>query len=430
MSKTSQADRTEWFRKARFGMFIHWGLYSIAGRDMWYYWAEEIPKEEYEKLFYRFNPVDYDPDEWARLAKEAGMKYAVITTKHHDGFCLWDTELTDFKVTNTPYGKDVIEMWVKAFRRAGLRIGFYYSLLDWHHPHYTIDAFHPQRNNPKVRAEKRDWNKYVEYVHGQIRELITKYGKIDILWFDLGYEEGEAEAILEMAQKDWFFYFNERPLGKPGDRFRARELLRMMREINPDILINDRLSRAVQEDIFTQAEQFVPFHPPMRNGKVICWEVCDTINQSWGYCPTDTAYKSSAQLIRELVDIVSKDGNLLLDVGPTPQGRIQKEFVTRLKEIGKWMSENGESIYGAGMSEFTPPPDARYTQKGKTLYLHLFHYLPGWQTLPGLAGKVEHATLLRDGVNLTIREKGENLYVKMPPGLPESPDTVISLKLK
>lgn len=425
-----KSDRTDWFRNARFGMFIHWGLYSMAKKDMWYYWAEEVPKVKYERFAERFNPVDYNPYEWAELAKNTGMKYVVITTKHHDGYCLFDSEFTDFKVTKGPYGKDLIKPCVEAFREAGLRIGFYYSLLDWHHPHYTIDTFHTQRNNEAAKAKQRDWNKYVSFLHGQIRELMTNYGKIDVMWFDLGYEEGEADVIFEMAQDDWFFYFNDRGERKPGDRYKAKELLRMAREINPNVLINDRLSHAVQEDIFTQAEQFVPLHPPKREDKVLCWEVCETINQSWGYCCSDTEYKSSSRLIRMLVDIVSKDGNLLLNVGPTPRGRIPGESVTRLQEIGKWMSENGESIHASGMSQFNPPPDARYTQKGRTLYLHLFHYLPGWLTIPELAGKVDYATLLRDGLDIVIREKGSHLYILMPSNLPESPDTVVSLTLK
>ncbi len=402
-AKLAEIDRTKWWREARFGMFIHWGLYSITARDMWYYSIEEVPKKKYESLFYRFNPVDYNPDEWAGLAKEAGMKYSVITTKHHDGFCLFDSELTDFKVTNTSYGRDLIKPWVEAFRRAGLRIGFYYSLLDWHHPHYTIDHLHPQRNNPKAKAEKRDWNKYVEYLHGQIHELLTKYGKIDILWPDFSYEGHGA--------KEW----------------RAEEIVRMARKINPDILINDRLGLPGD---FTTPEQYIPAQDQFKEK---LWEACVTIGQSWGYYRQDPKLKSVAQLIRMLVDVVSKGGNLLLNVGPTPRGTIPEEFVIRLKKIGKWMRENGESIYGAGRSNFIPPPDARYTQKGDTLYAHLFNYVSGWRrgvVLPGMAGKVDYATLVRDGSDIEIKDVGEDLGLLMPAQMPDPIDTVVALKLK
>ena len=402
INKSTGSDRIAWFREARFGMFIHWGLYAITARDMWYYSHEEVPKEEYETLFNRFNPVDYNPSEWAELAKDAGMKYAVITTKHHDGFCLFDSKLTDFKITNTPYGRDLIKPWVKAFRGAGLKVGFYYSLLDWHHPHYTVDSKHPQRNNEKVKAEERDWNQYVFYLHGQLRELFTNYGKIDILWSDFSYEEKGA--------KEW----------------KAEEIIRMAREANPEILINNRLGLPGD---FTTPEQYIPEEAIKEEGKPRVWESCVTIGQSWGYHRQDPKNKSTTQLIRMLVDTVSKDGNLLLNVGPTPRGQIQDEFVTNLQEIGQWMSENGESIYGTGVSQFTPPADSRYTQKQGMLYLHLFHYQPGWLTLPKLAGKVEYATLLRDGTDLEIKDKGKDLCILMPTHMPDLRDTVVAFHL-
>jgi len=411
VSESTETDRTAWFRKARFGMFIHWGLYSITARDMWYYSKEEVPKEKYEKLFNRFNPVDYNPSDWAELARAAGIRYSVITTKHHDGFCLFDSRLTNFKVTNTPYGRDLIKPWVEAFKRAGLKVGFYYSLLDWHHPHFTIDSRHPQRNNKEAKAKRRNWNEYVSYLHGQIGELLTNYGKIDILWPDFSSEEKGA--------KEW----------------KAEKIIHMAREINPEILINDRLDLGwpnqpgLPED-FSTPEQYIPDESLKKEGKTRTWEACMTIGQSWGYYRQDPQNKSTTQLIRMLVDTVSKDGNLLLNVGPTPRGRIQEEFVTNLQEIGQWMRENGESIYGAGISQFTPPADARYTQKQGMLYLHLFHHLPGWLTLPELGGRVEYATLLRDGTDLQIKDEGENLRILMPVHMSGSRDTVVSLCLR
>ena len=402
-SKSTKTDRVAWFREARFGMFIHWGLYSITARDMWYYSQESVQKKKYEKLFNRFNPVDYNPSQWADLARDAGMKQAGITTKHHDVFCLFDSKLTDFKVTNTPYGKDLIKPWVEAFRSVGLKIGFYYSLLDWHHPHYTIDSRHPQRNDEEAKAEKREWNQYVSYLHGQLRELLTNYGKIDLLWSDFSYEEKGA--------KEW----------------KAEEIVRMVREINPEILINNRFG--LPED-FTTPEQYIPEKAIRKEDKPRMWEACMTIGQSWGYYRQDPKNKSTTQLIRMLVDTVSKDGNLLLNVGPTPRGQIQNEFVANLRDIGQWMSENGESIYGAGISLFSPPADSHYTQKKGMLYLHLFYYLPGWLTLPGLGGRVKYATLLRDGTDLEIKDKGEELSLLMPTHMPDFRDTVVSLCLR
>ncbi len=418
ISKSIETDRTTWFRNARFGMFIHWGLYSITAKDMWYYSKEEVPREKYEKLFNRFNPIDYNPSQWAELARDAGMKYAVITTKHHDGFCLFDSKLTDFKITNTPYGKDLIKPWIEAFRNVGLKVGFYYSLLDWHHQHYTIDSLHPQRNDEEAKSGKREWSQYVSYLHGQLRELLTNYGKIDILWSDFSYE------------------------GKGAKEWESEEIIRMTREINPEILINNRLG--LPED-FTTPEQYIPEDVIKDGDKTRMWESCMTIGQSWGYYRQDPENKSTTQLIRMLVDTVSKDGNLLLNVGPTPRGRIQDEFVTNLQEIGQWMSKNGESIYGAGISKFIPPTDARYTQKQEMLYLHLFHCQQGWLALPELAGKVKYATLLGDGTNLKIedytalsragtapgiKDREKDLCVLMPAHMPDPRDTVVSLCLR
>ena len=403
MEGKSSEKRLEWWQHDRFGMFIHWGLYSITARDMWYYSNEKVLKEKYEKLAERFDPVDYKPSEWAALAVEAGMKYSVITTKHHDGYCLFDSELTDFKSTNSPCGKDLIVGWVKAFRGAGLRIGFYHSLLDWHHPEYTIDNFHPQRDVPEVQKEKRDMSRYVEYLHGQVRELLTRYGKIDILWPDFTWDKRSHE--------DW----------------QAKRLVKMVRELQPHIVINDRLG--LPED-FTTPEQYLPDKQPELDGEPRPWEACMTIGQSWGYYRQDPKNKTTAQLIRGLVHCVSKNGNLLLNVGPTPRGRIQDEFAIRLWEIGKWMRENGESIYGCGASSYTSPPDARYTQRGDKLYLHMFGYPGGDITLPDLDGKVEHATVLRDGTDLELRSRDGVLSVNTPALSPDDMDTVIQLQLR
>jgi len=392
----------DWWQQARFGMFIHWGLYSITARDMWYYSQEKVPKEKYEQLAKRFNPVDYNPEEWAELAVEAGMKYAVITTKHHDGYCLFDSKLTDFKATNSPCKRDLIADWAKAFHAAGLRTGFYYSLLDWHHPHYVPDPCHPQRDDEKAKKEKRVWSKYVEYLHGQVKEILTKYGKVDILWADFSWQD--------RGPKDWD----------------AERLVKMARSINPDIIMNDRLGIPLD---FKTPEQYIPDSQPMVDGKPRPWETCMTIGQSWGYYRQDARNKTTAQIIRTLVECVSKGGNLLLNVGPTPKGTIQDEFIVKLLEVGRWMRENGESIYGCGTSEFTPPPGTRYTQKGDKLYLHIFDYPPTWMILPGLYGKVEYATLISDGTDIGLKTDDNMLALWLPALPPDEIDTVIELQL-
>ena len=400
-SQNRKRTLTEW-QNERFGMFIHWGLYAITARDMWYYSVEKVPQDTYEKLAGRFNPVDYDPAEWAKLAVEAGMKYSVMIAKHHDGYCLFNSKLTKFSSMYSPCKRDLIRDWVKAFRAAGLGTGLYYSLLDWHHPNFTIDRLHPQRENAKALAEKRNWPKYVEYLHGQVRELMTNYGKINIFWPDFHYKEKDAKA------------------------WESEKLLKTIRKLQPQILSNDRLG--IPAD-FTTPEQFVPQAPPKKKGKLIPWETCMTIGQSWGYYRQDPTNKTTPQLIRTLVDCVSKNGNFLLNVGPTPRGTIQDEFIVQLKQIGKWMRMNGESIYGAGMSKYTPPMDCRYTQRGDKLYLHVFNWFGGEVPLAGLYGKVEYATLLRDGTDLTLRSSKRKLSVVTPAHAPDPYCTVIELQL-
>jgi len=402
MDEKTSDKRLAWWQHDRFGMFIHWGLYSITARDMWYYSHERVPQDEYEKLADRFNPVDYDPAEWAALAVEAGMRYSVITAKHHDGYCLYDSALTDFKATNSPCKRDLIADWAEAFRAAGLKVGFYYSLLDWHHPHYTLDDCHPQQDNDAVKTEKREWARYVEYLHGQVREILTNYGTIDLLWADFSWPKRGAE--------DW----------------QSERLLKMVRELQPDILVNNRTG--LRGD-FTTPEQYVPAEQPDHDGQPLPWETCMTIGQSWGYYRQDPLNKSTTQLIRILVECVSKNGNFLLNVGPTPRGRIQDEFVCRLKEIGTWMRENGASIYGAGASAYVPPPDARYTQRGDSLYLHLFNVRGADVPLPGLHGKVAHASLLRDGTDLKLKSEKDQLFVATPVHAPDEKDTVVELQL-
>jgi alpha-L-fucosidase len=344
---------TEWFVHDRFGMFIHWGLYALPARHEWVMSYEKIPVQVYEKYFKYFNPDLYNPREWAKAAKEAGMKYFVITTKHHEGFCLWDTAYTWYKAPNTPYGKDLLKPMVEAFREEGLKVGFYHSLLDWHHPHYTVDHCHPMRDNPEYIAQDKERNLdlYVEYLYKQSEELVTKFGKIDILWYDFS-----------VAKSDRFE-------GKGKDQWRSEKLIELVRKHQPDIIINDRLQ--IDQDIKTP-EQYQPREWLKVNGKPVVWEACQTFSGSWGYHRDEESWKSVDMLVQMLIDTVSKGGNMLFNVGPTARGEFDDRALERLKGIGTWMKRHGRSIYGCTQApdEYICPRDCRYTYnpKTKTLY--------------------------------------------------------------
>jgi alpha-L-fucosidase len=379
---------TSWFVHDRFGMFIHWGIYALAARHEWVKNREKIRDEDYQKYFDHFYPDLYDPTVWAKEAKNAGMKYFVVTTKHHDGFCLWDSALTDYKATNTPWGKDLIQPMVEAFRNEGLRVGFYHSLIDWHHPEFPIDGLHPMRDDLEFREREknRDIRKYAEYLHGQARELLTQFGKVDIMWYDFSY-----------SQQDWGW-----SKGKGKDDWQSEKLLAMTRELQPGIIVNDRLE--IGGDIKTP-EQYQPRGWLTVDGKPVVWEACQTFSGSWGYYRDEYTWKSTEMLIQMLIDGVSKGGNLLLNVGPNARGELDPRAVERLRGIGEWMRLHSRSIYGCTASDFTPPPDCRYTQSqdGKRLYLHLFAWPFRHVHLDGLAGRVEYAQLLNDASEIRFR---------------------------
>uniref|UniRef100_A0A7V4TXN7 alpha-L-fucosidase n=1 Tax=Candidatus Caldatribacterium saccharofermentans TaxID=1454753 RepID=A0A7V4TXN7_9BACT len=413
--------KIDWFSHARFGMFIHWGIYAIPARGEWVKSVECLGDEVYDQYFREFNPVRYNPREWVRVAKEAGQKYIVITTKHHDGFCLFDSALTTYTALHTPVRKDLIREFVEACREEGLRIGFYYSLLDWHHPHYPVDEFHPQRNKETQHTESRDFSQYLTYLHGQVQELLTNYGKIDILWLDFSYGALSGEA------------------------WRATELVRMIRKLQPDILLNNRLGGDLRDENppeyagdFLTPEQIIPPEAVTNaKGQPIPWEACITLNNHWGYCASDKAYKSPKQIIRALVECVSKNGNLLVNVGPNAWGEFPEEAVNILKEVGRWMQKNGESIYGCGAANLPKPEWGRYTQKGNKLYAHIFEKPIGYVPLRDLAGKVRKARLLADGSEIRLLQKPWNareyehyLFLEIPENLWDENDTVVELELE
>jgi alpha-L-fucosidase len=385
---------TSWFTHDRFGLFVHWGLYALPARHEWVKNRERITDEDYQKYFDHFDPDLYDPTEWARAAKQAGMKYAVITTKHHEGFCLWDSTLTDYKAPRTPAGRDLLRPWVDAFRAEGLRIGFYHSLIDWHHPEFPVDFFHPQRDDEAFKAANagRDVRKYAEYLHGQVRELLTQFGTIDILWLDFSYP--------------WV------PWGTKGrDDWQADALHAMIRELQPNILLNDRLDLPEARD-FATPEQWQPRGWVTSSGTPVMWEACQTLNGSWGYDRDNLDWKSPEMLVKLLIDSVSKGGNLLLNVGPTARGEFDPRARATLTTIGEWTRIHGRSIYGTTMSEFPQPADGRYTQRGNKLYFHLFSWPFRHVHLDGLLERVDYAQFLHDGSEITFAP-GDDPYARV-----------------
>lgn len=385
-SPEQKQKRMEWWIQDRFGLFIHWGLYSMPARHEWVKTREKTTNEGYQKYFEEFNPDLYNPKQWARMAKEAGMKYAVITTKHHEGFCLFDSKFTDYKATNTPAKRDLLREWVDAFRAEGLKVGFYYSLIDWHHPDFTVDENHPQRCDTDKEYEKinkgRNMDVYRQYLKNQIRELLTNYGDISMLWLDFSYPGKH---------------------GKGKDDWDSKNLLKMVRELQPNIIVNDRLDLKDEDGgwDFTTPEQFKVSKCPEYKGKKIAWETCQTFSGSWGYHRDEQTWKDNKQLLVLLVESVAKGGNLLLNVGPTARGYIDSRAQDRLKSMGEWMRFNSRSIYGCTEAppEFKCPEHSllTYNPKTKRLYIHLLDYPMQYLTLPGYDGKVKYIQFLHDG---------------------------------
>ncbi|MEN6662788.1 MAG: alpha-L-fucosidase [Phycisphaerae bacterium] len=372
-----------WFNDARFGMFIHWGLYAMPARHEWVKHVEQISTADYAKYYTRFDPDLYNPKAWAKAAREAGMKYFCITTKHHEGFCLWDSKYTDYKAPNTPCGKDLLRPMVDAFRDEGLHVGFYYSLIDWHHEQFGVDRIHPMRGNADERKKnaKRDVSKYAQYMRDQVRELLTQFGKIDYLFFDFSYP-GED--------------------GKGWQDYESDKLLTMVRQLQPHILVNDRLDLLDIPggwDVKTP-EQFMVRKPVTWKGKPVCWETCQTFSGSWGYHRDEQTWKSVDQLLMMLIDTTSKNGNVLLNVGPTARGEFDARAMDRLSGMGAWMQKHSRSIYGCGVAPggFKAPNGTRLTYNAKTkrLYMHIFDWPIGTMGLDGFAGKVKYAQFLHD----------------------------------
>lgn len=414
--RPTRGDST-WFVQDRFGLFVHWGIYALPARSEWIKQIERMSDERYERYFEHFDPDLYDPGTWADAAADAGMRYMVVTTKHHDGFCLWDSDLTDYNATNTPAKRDLIAPILDAFRSREMRIGFYHSLIDWHHPDFIVDDLHPQRRDDRSALnESRNQTRYAEYLHGQTRELLTRFGPVDLMWFDFSYPD--SEAFQGKGSKDWD----------------AERLVAMVRELQPGILVNNRAGLDDDWD-FQTPEQTIPRGWVEVDGERVVWESCQTFSRSWGYHRDESNWRSVGQLIRQLVDVVSKGGNMLLNVGPTGRGDLDARTLERLSGIGRWMHKHSRSIYGCTQAPegFVPPPDSRYTYNPDTgrLYLHSFAW-PGLGSLrlPGLAGKVRYAQLLNDASEVELRETESDIRLTLPIVPPEPDVSVIELFLE
>ncbi|WP_221773368.1 alpha-L-fucosidase [Ruficoccus amylovorans] len=399
-----------WFTQARFGLFIHWGLYSMPARHEWIRYKEEITDEDYRTYFDLFNPDLFQPEQWAELARRAGMKYVIITAKHHEGFCLWDSQYTDYKATNTVQRRDLLREIIDAFRRVGIRIGIYYSLIDWHHPDFTVDRIHPYREkvNWAVCNQVRHMPTYAQYMRDQVTELLTCYGDIDILWFDFSY--------------------NQQAGGKGRDDWESEKLVNHVRSLRPNIIIDNRLDLPGSGDIMTP-EQYTPDEPIVGDdGKPTVWEGCQTFSGSWGYFRDETNWKSVKMCIEMLVRHVSCGGNLLLNVGPTSRGEIDPRATHALNGIAKWMHHHSQSIYGCGPApiEFIVPPDCRYTwnfQTGK-LYLHCFAWPFKHLHLRGMRGRVKYAQLMVDGSEIIRRTSDSQVHAHLSSATPEGAVTL------
>lgn len=425
---------TSWFVQDRFGMFIHFGLYAMPARSEWVKSLEKMEEDKYELYFKHFNPDLFDAKEWAKAAKDAGMKYAVLTTKHHEGFCLFDSKYTDYKITNTAFGRDLVKEYADAFRAEGLKVGFYYSLIDWHHPEFTLDRRHPRRDDPDAfeQNQGRDIKKYAQYMRDQVTELLTNYGKIDILWLDLSYPN------LVNPDFPWM-------KGKGKEDWESEKLIATARALQPGIIINNR--SGIEQDISTPEQyQLLEWPRHEETNELLVWEACQTFSGCWGYSRDELTWKTPKMLIDMLVNTVSIGGNLLMNVGPTARGYFDHRAVDALGEFGKWMKYNSRSIYGCTMAEpeFVAPRGTRLTQSedGKRLYVHLLEYPLGFLEMNHLAGKVEYAQFLHDNseVRYTVGETGhygeglskreDMVAFKIPAVAPNVINPVIEIILK
>lgn len=398
----------EWLQDSKFGMFIHWGVYSVLGDGEWVMNNQKIDKETYQKLPAFFNPEKFDPKAWVALAKAAGMKYITITSKHHDGFAMYDSKLTDWDIVDrTPYKKDVIKMLAEECKKQGIKLFFYHSQLDWYQENY-----YPRGNTGQSagRPEKGDWYKYLDYMDGQLTELLTNYGEIGGIWFDGFWDKKDA---------DW----------------RLDKTYSLIHKLQPACLIgsNHHLATFPGED-FQMFEKDLPgqkttgFNPDQKIGE-LPFETCETMNTSWGFNLQDKNYKSTKSLIQYLVKSAGYNSNFLLNIGPMPDGTVQPEFVKTLKEIGTWMDKYGETIYGTRGGPVTPRAWGVTTQKGNKVYVHLLNAEDYTLLIPDFGKKVKNITLYATGDKLKFKQDAYGITISTPASILDETDTVLVIEI-
>ena len=423
----SANERTAWFRAAKFGMFIHWGPYSLASIEAsWPIMRPAAPgkpgyitEAEYRELPSRFNPAEFDAKSFVQLARAAGQRYMVFTTKHHDGFCMFDSQYTDYKITKTPYGKDIVAQLATACHEEGMPLGFYYSPPDMHHPGFR-DTSRPSSETWNGQPERPEWPLYLEYMRLQLTELLTRYGPVAVIWFD---------GLRNQAKYD------------------GRRFLDLIHELQPATLVNNRIGLPAD---YETPEQFIPKAIPTRNVRLVgtganqadaltagvprpedfrLWETCMTINHTWAYNKNDRNFKSSRELIRNLVEVASRGGNFLLNVGPTPQGTIQPEFQERLRAIGKWLERNGEAIYDTTYGPLQNLNFARSTARNRDVFVHVFDWPETAIELPGASlPKLRSASMLDSRAPLEFQQDDQRVTIRVPAQAPDPDVTVIALR--
>ena len=407
IEKETPADfekRIKWWREARFGMFIHWGPVSLKGTEIGWSRGREIPIEEYDKLYLSFNPTNFNANLWAKIARDAGMKYMVFTSKHHDGFCMWDSKYTDYDIMSSPFKRDVVKELAEACKRYGIVFCLYHSICDWYHPDYPLGS-----PGGKTQKPNPNMDRYNEYLTNQLSELLTKYGRIGILWFDGDWE-------------------------KPWTQERGIALYKTVRSLQPDIIVNNRvgvarkgMSGATAPGMFGGDYDT----PEQRIGNFQMdrpWESCITICQQWAWKPNDRL-KSFKECIQTLVRCAGGDGNLLLNVGPMPDGQIEDRQVERLLEIGKWLDKYGESIYKTRGGPYMPNRNITSTRAGNVIYIHVFSWDDEHLRLPPLPVQIKKAKLLTGG-KMSFYQTPEYVELFVPEGFRNDVDTIIKLELK